>query len=133
MPLGSSFNFAHYEEGCTYSAVVTATVLLTRIPDFLSGRTRCIKSAFSAWVAISQKHPRLLCSLLLLHFVMVICFEASTCQRAVEEQPMQLRDRSGKFHRSCHRTWCTMEFPGQAPISRLGCGRQPGSNHKSHL
>jgi hypothetical protein len=63
MPLGSSFNFAHYEEGCTYSAVVTATVLLTRIPDFLSGRTRCIKSAFSAWVAISQKHPRLLCSI----------------------------------------------------------------------
>ena len=102
MPLGSSLNFSHYEEGCTYSAVVTATVLLTRVPDFLSGRTRCIKSAFSAWVAISKN--RILGysaqSLLLLHFVLVICFEASTCQRAVEEQPMQLRDRSGKFHGS---------------------------------
>ena len=62
VPLRSSLNFSHYEEGCTYSAVVTATVLLTRIPDFLSGRTRCIKSAFSAWVAISKKPPRLLFS-----------------------------------------------------------------------
>ena len=62
VPLRSSLNFSHYEEGCTYSAVVTATVLLTRIPDFWSGRTRCIKSAFSAWVAISKKPPRLPCS-----------------------------------------------------------------------
>ena len=45
-PLGSTLNFSHYEEGCTYSAVVTATVLQDSwffcldVPDVSKVRSR---------------------------------------------------------------------------------------------
>ena len=47
------------EMNCANAAVVTtAPVLLTRMPDFLPARSRCIKSACSACVTISKKPSR---------------------------------------------------------------------------
>ena len=110
-PLGSTLNFSHYEEGCTCSAVVTATVLLTRVPDSLPAGTypvyqkcvlglgRYIKKASSATLPFSS---------------FVICPQGSSCApnqplaitvspRAhlvhqggvVEEHTRPPRDRSG--------------------------------------